>query len=160
MMEYFFDGIIFAIILFCFISAKEPKQTALLVCLLVALSGHICNQYLGVEYLYSSLAIAESIGAASIMMMSFKVSQGNKTFFYLMSGFLTASVINNGLLVPAYKYAGVGSFHVYTICYQAIAVCHILTMLAYSDVIRNAVGAFRGCNDNHNVAVRDLRGDA
>ena len=159
-MEYLFDGLIFALILFCFISAKEPKQTALLVCLFVSLFGYFINQVSPVNYLYSSLAIAESIGASIIMLLSFGVDRKNKVFFYLMSGFLTASVINNGFMMPLYKYTDMGSFQIYSLCYQAIAACHVLTMLAFSDVIRIAIRGVRGCRNNYNAVVGDLWGDA
>lgn len=159
-MEYLFDGLMFSIILFCFIRAKEPKQTALLVCLFVSLFGYLINQVSPVNYLYSSLAIAESLGAAIIMVLSFGVDRKNKVFFYLMSGFLAASVINNGLMMPLYKYTDMGSFQVYSLCYQAIAVCHVLTMLAFSDVIRNTIRGVRGCRNNYNPAGGDMRGDA
>ena len=159
-MEYFFDGLIFAIILFCFISAKEPKQTALLVCLLVALTGHVINQYFAVEYLYSSMALVESFGAYLMLILARGVGEKNKKFFYLMSAFLYASVVNNAFLMPIYKYTDILTFQIYSLCYQSIAVCHVLVMLAYSDVIRDAVGSVRSLHHNHNAAVRDLRGDA
>jgi len=152
-MEYLFDGIIFSLILFCFIKAKEPKQTALLVCVFVSLAGYAINELVPLKFLYSTLAIMESIGAVALMFLSFGVSTKNRKFFYLMTGFLIASVLNNGLLMPMYKYGSIGSFDIYTYCYQTIAIAHVLTMLAFSDVLGNIIRSIR---DSYNSSILKL----
>lgn len=142
-MEYLFDGVIFSAILFCFIKSSEPKRTALLVCVFVALSGYIINEHVPIQYVFSTQAIMESFGAAYLAYLSLGVNKKNKMFFYLMTGFLVASVLNNGLLMPIYKYANIGTFDIYTYCYQTIAIAHVFTMLAFSNVIGNILRTIR-----------------
>lgn len=157
-MEYLFDGIIFSLILFCLIKAKEPKQTALLVCVFVSLGGYLINELVPPKFLYSTLAIMESIGAIALMFLSFGVNDKNRKFFYLMIGFLVVSVLNNGLLMPIYKYVNIGSFSIYTYCYQMIAIAHVLTMLAFSDVIGNLIRSIRDNYINGFGGFHNLRG--
>lgn len=142
-MEYLFDGIIFSAILFCFIKSSEPKTTAILVCVFVSLFGGIINKFMPLNFVYSTHAIMESLGAAYLVFLSFGVDKKNKMFFYLMAGFLVASVLNNGLLIPIHKYADIGSFSIYTYCYQTIAIAHVFTMLAFSNVIGNILRTIR-----------------
>lgn len=157
-LTYLFDGAIFALALTAFLLSKEPKQTAILVCLFVSIIGAFINITFPIEYIYSSLGILEAIGFLVLLVLSLGVSSHHKVFFNLMMAFLFISVANNCILIPLYKYYNVGSFSIYTYCYQAIAIAHVLTMLAFSDVIGSSIRNMRNTFSNWNRrSRRDFR---
>ncbi len=143
LLTYLFDGAIFALVLAAFLLSKEPKQTAILVCVYVSLFAFLINATLPVEYIYSSLAILEAVGAAFLISFMHRVDEANRRFYAVMAAFLTVSVAFNCILIPLYKYANIGTFSIYTYCYQGTAIAHVLTMLAFSDVIGSSIRNLR-----------------
>lgn len=148
MIEYLFDGLIFAFVLMALYLSNQPKRTAIAVCLLVSVFAFPINELIPLGLRYSSLAVLESMSAVVLLYFSFGVSQENKKFFYLMISFLMVSVVNNAILIPLVKYANIDAFDYYTYCYQAIAIAHVLTMLAFSDVLGNTIRSIR---DNFSI---------
>ena len=128
-MDYLFDGIIFSLILLAVSLSKEPKRTAIIICIFVSLTGFFLNKYAPIEVLYSGLYFAEFMGAMMLIVLAYGVPDKiERRFFYLMSGLLLVSGSLSLFLTQ-----GLVDFGLYTYCYQGISIAHVLTMLALSD---------------------------
>ena len=130
-----FDALIFVGILAALGLSRQPKQTAILVCIFVSLAGFIVNEFSSAVFM--SLGLVEFCAVYVLATLSAGVqSPKERRFFYLMGGFLLASASLNVIFIPVYKYTEFLSFELYTQGYRGIAVAHTLTMLALSDGIR------------------------
>lgn len=131
-----FNALVLLVLLGLYARFKEPKRTAVLVCVYVAIVGFFANIYLPVETIPSVLGIIESFGFVYLFMYSRRLGRKDKQFFGAMAYFLLVSALINIDMLAYFQLIGDPKlFDVYTVCSRTVAALHIITMLAYSDVL-------------------------
>ena len=137
-----FDAVILLIVLGVYARAREPKRTAVLVCVYVSLVGFYSNLFLTDELLPSVLGISQCFGFIYLFMYSRRLGQKDKNFFGAMAYFLLVSALINIDMLSMFQEMGDPKLlDIYTFCAQTVAALHIITMLAYSDVLRDFLEA-------------------
>lgn len=147
MMELFDIGI-FLGVLFAMLFSSQPKRSAMAVCVLVSLAGLISGasvQYFSVpDLIYPIQSINEVSGALLLIALSRRLKKKkDRTFFYLMSGFLMTSCSLNSIYIPIYINVEAMEFWPYLLAFKSVAVVHVITMLWFADGITNSVRNIR-----------------
>lgn len=134
-----FDGLIWAGVLGCMLFSTEPKRTAML-CVLachtatVLVSNYVPN-FLGAWTSFYISGFAEFTGAAFLIWYSQRIFH-DRLFFFLMAFMLWFSALTGGM----YKYDIIHAYADYVTVSETIAIIHLVTMLMFTDGIRNGIG--------------------
>lgn len=128
-----FDVLIFLGTLAAMLMATMPKRAVMASILLVTIWAMIFNSFFDGWSAFFALSMTEGMVAIAIIMWSrFQKFQADRRFFYIMAAFLWISAAT----VPLFRY-DVINFKEYIALAQGLAVAHVLSMLMFSDGIRN-----------------------